>query len=139
MIDTELSQEEKDARLDIRYKKATNKHLIIELKRGNRVVKSDELYAQVKKYFSATTKVMAIQDMSEPFEIIVLLGLHLDGKDYNETVYEATKRTFEPFNCRIMYYDELLRNAETLYSDFLEKNRDFNNKLSGLISELDMN
>lgn len=137
IIDAELTQEEKDARLDIRYKKASNKHLIIELKRGNRVVKTDELFAQVRKYFAATTKIMATQDNPEPFEIIVLLGQHLDGKDYNETVYEATKRSLKEYNCRIMYYDELLLNAENLYSDFLEKNRGLST-LSDLISELDM-
>lgn len=138
IIDAGLTQEEKDARLDIRYKKASNKHLIIELKRGNRVVKTDELFAQVRKYFSATMKIMETQEMTEPFEIIVLLGQHLDGKDFNQTVYETTKRSLKVYNCRIMYYDELLRNAENLYSDFLEKNKGLST-LSDLISELDMN
>lgn len=137
IIDAELTQEEKDARLDIRYKKASNKHLIIELKRGNRVVKTDELSAQVRKYYSATTKIMATQKMTEPFEIIVLLGQHLDGNNFNETVYEATKRSLSEYKCRIMYYDELLRNAEILYSDFLEKNKGLSN-LSNLINELDI-
>ena len=76
--------------------------------------------------------------MTEPFEIIVLLGQHLDGKDFNQAVYEATKRSLKEYNCRIMYYDELLRNAENLYSDFLEKNKGLST-LSDLISELDMN
>ena len=137
IIDAGLTQEEKDARLDIRYKKASNKHLIIELKRGNRVVKTDELSAQVRKYYTATTKIMATQKMTEPFEIIVLLGQHLDGKDFNETVYEATKRSLNEYNCRIMYYDELLRNAEILYSDFLEKNKGLST-LSDLINELNI-
>lgn len=138
IIDAGLTQEEKDARLDIRYKKASNKHLIIELKRGNRIVKTDELFAQVRKYFSATMKIMETHEMTEPFEIIVLLGQHLDGKDFNQAVYEATKRSLKEYNCRIMYYDELLRNAENLYSDFLEKNKGLST-LSDLISELDMN
>lgn len=137
IIDAGLTQEEKDARLDIRYKKASNKHLIIELKRGNRIVKTDELSAQVRKYFSATTKIMTTQGMTEPFEIIVLLGQHLDGIDFNQAVYEATKRSLKEYNCRIMYYDELLRNAENLYSDFLEKNKGLST-LSDLINELDM-
>ena len=75
--------------------------------------------------------------MTEPFEIIVLLGQHLDGKDFNETVYEATKRSLNEYNCRIMYYDELLRNAEILYSDFLEKNKGLST-LSNLINELNI-
>ena len=138
IIDAGLTQEEKDARLDIRYKKASNTHLIIELKRGNRVVKTDELSAQVRKYFSATTKIIEAHNMTESFEIIVLLGQHLDGKDFNQAVYEATKRSLKEYHCRIMYYDELLRNAENLYIDFLEKNKGLST-LSNLISELDMN
>lgn len=137
IIDAGLTKEEKDARLDIRYKKASNKHLIIELKRGNRVVKTDELSAQVRKYFAATTKIMETSEMTEPFEIIVLLGKHLDGNDFNKDVYEATKRSLKEYNCRIMYYDELLRNAENLYSDFLEKNKGLST-LNDLISELNI-
>lgn len=137
IIDAQLTQEEKDARLDIRYKKASNKHLIIELKRGNRVVKTDELFAQVRKYFAATTKIMSTLELPETFEIIVLLGQHLDGDNFNETVYEKTKDSLKSFNCRIMYYDELLCNAENLYSDFLEKNKGLAT-LNNLINELDM-
>lgn len=138
IIDSGLTQEEKDARLDIRYKKASNKHLIIELKRGNRTVKTDELTVQVRKYFTAMTKIMETYEMTEPFEIIVLLGQQLDGRNFNQTVYEATKLSLKVYKCRIMYYDELLRNAENLYSDFLEKNQDLST-LSDLIRELDMN
>ena len=136
-IDAGLTPEELDARLDIRYKKASNKHLIIELKKGDRVVKTQELFAQVQKYFSATKKVMSTFPQAETFEIIVLLGCHLDGKSYNEDVYNATKEALKAYNCRIMYYDELLRNAQSLYSDFLEKNQNLST-LSNIISELEM-
>lgn len=76
--------------------------------------------------------------MEEPFEIIVLLGEHLDGKNFDQKEYEATKRSLKEFNCRIMYYDELLKNAENLYSDFLEKNKSLST-LSNLINEMDIN
>lgn len=137
-IDAGLTQEERDARLDIRYKKASNKHLIIELKKGDRIVKTDDLFSQVRKYFTATEKIMEKQDMKEPFEIIVLLGRHLDGENFNERVYETTKRSLKEFNCRIMYYEELLRNAESLYSDYLKKNQGLST-LNDLISELEIN
>lgn len=136
-IDASLTQEELDARLDIRYKKASNKHLIIELKKGDRTVKSQEITAQVYKYFSATKKVMATLDQPEPFEIIVLLGNHLDGKHYDEEVYQATKEALKAYHCRIMYYDELLRNAQNLYSDFLEQNKNLST-LSDIINELEI-
>ena len=136
-IDAGLSQEELDARLDIRYRKASNEHLIIELKKGNRMVKSQEITAQVYKYFSATKKVMSTLDQPEPFEIIVLLGHHLDGEKYDEEVYQATKEALKAYHCRIMYYDELLKNAQNLYSDFLEQNKNLST-LSDLINELEI-
>lgn len=136
-IDAGLSQEELDARLDIRYRKASNEHLIIELKKGNRMVKSQEITAQVYKYFSATKKVMSTLDQPEPFEIIVLLGRHLDGEKYDEEVYQATKEALKAYHCRIMYYDELLKNAQNLYSDFLEQNKNLST-LSDLINELEI-
>ena len=136
-INAGLSKEELDARLDIRYKKASNKHLIIELKKGDRTVKSQEITAQVNKYFSATKKVMATLGQSESFEIIVLLGRHLDGEKYDEEVYQATKNALKAYHCRIMYYDELLRNAQNLYSDFLEQNKNLST-LSNIINELEM-
>ena len=136
-INAGLSKEELDARLDMRYKKASNKHLIIELKKGDRTVKSQEITAQVNKYFSATKKVMATLGQSESFEIIVLLGRHLDGEKYDEEVYQATKNALKAYHCRIMYYDELLRNAQNLYSDFLEQNKNLST-LSNIINELEM-
>lgn len=136
-IDAGLSQKELDARLDIRYKKASNKHLIIELKKGDRIVKSQEIITQVQKYFSATQKVMSTLDRPEPFEIIVLLGCHLDGEKYNENVYQATKVALSAYQCRVMYYDELLKNAQNLYSDFLEQNKNLST-LSDLINELEI-
>lgn len=136
-IDAELTKEELDARLDIRYKKASGKHLIIELKKGDRVVTADELHKQVRKYSRATEKVMASLNSNESFEIIVLLGKHLDGNGYDESIYKKDKESFKQFNCRIMYYDELLRNAQNLYSDFLEKNNRLS-VLSAIVSELNV-
>lgn len=136
-MEAELTREELDARLDIHYKKASNKHLIIELKKGDRTVKSREILTQVQKYFSATEKIMSKLSQTEPFEIIVLLGKRIDGKEYNENVFQRTRQALEAYQCRIMYYDELLRNAQNLYSDFLERNKNLST-LNDIINELEM-
>jgi DNA mismatch repair enzyme (predicted ATPase) len=135
-IDAHLSAEELDARLDIRYKKTSNQHVIIELKRGDRIIRTYELVTQVQKYFSAMTKIVSTMQFPEPFEIIVLLGKHLDGDNYSEDVYRATIESLKSFRCRIIYYDELLHNAQNLYSNFLEKNKNLST-LSDLIRQLD--
>ena len=130
------SKEERDARLDIRYKKASKRHVIVELKRGDRVVKSDELFSQIMKYQSAMTKILKDYNMvDESFEIIVLLGKHLDGDNYDQKVYEDRIAALAKINARILMYDELLRNAESLYRDYLDKHKE-TEKLISVLNEL---
>ena len=135
-INAKLSKEERDARLDIRYKKASKRHVIVELKRGDRVVKSDELFSQIMKYQSAMTKILKDYNMvDESFEIIVLLGKHLDGDNYDEKVYEDRIAALAKINTRILMYNELLRNAESLYRDYLDKHKE-TEKLISVLTEL---
>lgn len=133
IINAHLTQEEQDARLDIRYKKAAKRHVIVELKRGNRVVKSDELFSQIMKYHDAMVKILeqfGIRD--ESFEIIVLLGKQLDGQNFNATAYDNKVKALSNMNARILMYDELLRNAESLYGDYLEKHKEAENLVNVL-------
>ncbi|MEI7024707.1 BbrUII/HgiDII family restriction enzyme [Paenibacillus sp. y28] len=124
IVNDSLTQNEKDARLDVRYKKASNKHLIIELKRAGRQVRSLELTEQIRKYHSAMNKVLNEGNHKEPFEIIVLLGKQLDGENVHSDTYEVTLKSFQLYNTRIMYYAELIANAEKMYSEFIEKNKE---------------
>ena len=135
-INSTLTQEEKDARFDIRYRKTAKKHVIVELKRGQRVVKSGELTTQIMKYHSAMVKILQDTNRSdEPFEIIVLIGKRLDGQNFNQAVYNDLVKMFSTIHTRIMMYDELLANAEALYTDYLEKHREAD-KLNDILKEL---
>lgn len=122
VINAGLTREEQEARLDVRYQKPSGKHVIIELKRGDRTVKFIELIAQVDKYFSALTKILKKHDTDEDFEIIVLLGKRLDGEKVDHDIERKHLRQLAEVNTRILYYDQLLANAETLYADFIAKN-----------------
>lgn len=124
VINDSLTPAEKDSRFDVRYKKASNRHVVIELKRSGRVVKSLELTEQVRKYHSAMKKVLENAADREPFEIIVLVGRKLDGQDVHPDTYAKTMKSFELYDTRIMHYSELLANAEKMYSDFIAKNRE---------------
>ena len=118
------------------YRKTAKKHVIVELKRGQRVVKSGELTTQIMKYHSAMVKILQDTNRSdEPFEIIVLIGKRLDGPNFNQTVYNDLVKMFSTLHTRIMMYDELLANAETLYTDYLEKHREVD-KLNDILKEL---
>jgi len=129
-----LTQEEKDARLDIRYKKASNRHVIIELKRAARIVKHAELQDQIMKYHNALNTIMLSNGSSESFEIIVLLGRTISNLDKTSVNYRTVIKTYEPFKARIMYYDELIINAEKMYGDFIEKNIEADNIFKRFIS-----
>lgn len=136
-INAGLTKEEQDARLDIRYKKAAKRHVIVELKRGDRVLKSDELLMQIMKYHDAMVKILEQYNIKdESFEIIVLLGKKLDGNNFNQTIYDHRMNSIREMNTRILMYDELLRNAESLYSDYLDKHREAEDLLS-VLNELE--
>lgn len=134
-ISKELSPEELDARLDIKYKKASSKHVIIELKRSERIVKQEDATKQIAKYFNATEKLLRESGDNTPFEIIFLVGKTISNLDITSNAYRAFVDSIKPYHARIMYYKELLRNAEILYRDFLDAHEDAAS-LTKLIEEI---
>ena len=57
-----LTEEQKRARLDIYYSTTGNRHVIIELKRANRVLTTTDLHGQVTKYYNAAKQVLINSD-----------------------------------------------------------------------------
>jgi len=55
-LDAGLTTEEKKGRVDIRYRTAAGKQIIIELKKYDRKVKTEDLSTQIRKYKSALEK-----------------------------------------------------------------------------------
>ena len=131
-----FTQEEKDARFDIVFKKISNKHIVIELKRGDRRLKRGELYDQITKYAGAMSKALSQACPNDQFEIIVLLGVPLDGMDATSEEYKMFIDSIKAYHCRVMYYQELLTNAENMYKDFFEKNQK-SSMLGELIHRID--
>ncbi len=134
-VSKELTPEELEARLDIKYKKASSKHVIIELKRSERVVKLEDATKQISKYYSATKKLLKETGDNTPFEIIFLVGKPIGNLDITSEIYKAFIDSIKSFNARVMYYKELLRNAELLYQDFLTVHEDAAS-LTKLIAEI---
>jgi hypothetical protein len=130
----QLSQEEREARLDIKYRKTSHRHVIIELKRSG--VKPDKykLLEQVEKYRKAVQKVL--KDMNkenEPLEIICLVGRAIVDDPQDALLLEEQ---FALNNARIIHYDAVIRNAESAYSEFLKKHEEAG-RLTKLLSEID--
>lgn len=131
-----LTEEEKNARFDIKYKKSSGKHVIIELKRAHITIDTYKLSSQVDKYKTTLKKILESQNSDhEPIEIICIVGRPLkqwgtpEGKSTSLAVLKAN-------NARIVLYDQLVADAQIMYQAFLEKNKEAG-RISRLIDEID--
>lgn len=120
-VDADLSAEEKLGRLDIGYRKAAGEHVIIELKRPERILSRSEMLDQSEKYLSGMMKLLEAQGVPhEPVEIVFVLGR--EPREWsNPTGRERGLEQLRTNHARIVYYDGLLHNAEKSYSDYLQQ------------------
>ena len=135
-VSADLTKEERDGRLDIKYRKTAGQHVIIELKKPDRVISVYDLAKQVEKYRTGMKKLLDNADRKyDSLEFICLLGNAprewntLDGK-------RVVEKTLEALDARYMTYDMLLENAFRAYQDYLEKSEGIN-RLNLVMSALD--
>lgn len=122
-VDAGLTAEERASRLDIAYRKTAGKHVIIELKRPERVMTTAELIQQIEKYSSGMDRLLkAAGTPDAPLEFIVLLGKEPQGYS-NSGGRDKVDRSLAGFNTRIVFYEELLSTARRSYQDYLAKRR----------------
>ncbi|WP_292042624.1 MULTISPECIES: BbrUII/HgiDII family restriction enzyme [unclassified Brevundimonas] len=119
-VTADLPDDEKKGRLDIGYRKAAGEHVIIELKRPERIVTRSEMLDQSEKYLSGMMRILEQQNNPhETVEIVFVLGKpprewgNPGGKD-------RVIQSLVPNKARVVFYDQLLVNAEKAYSDYLE-------------------
>src|SRR4029077_16302973 len=72
-IDAKLSADEKAGRVDIRYRTAAGKHIVIELKKYDASVNLFKLQEQIQKYRSGLEKLLKTKFPDEPREIEVIV------------------------------------------------------------------
>ena len=118
---SKLTEEQKNARLDIKYTTSGNKHVIIELKRPGRILNTDDIFQQIRKYHDAVTKALVLHETrADPIEFICIVGKRL--KDWIDIPAEMrTRDALRVYNARIVMYDELINNAQKAYRDYTEK------------------
>ena len=117
-----LTEEQRLSRLDIYYSTTGNKHVIIELKRANRVLTTSDLHAQISKYYGAAEKVLAATDRSnEPLEVICVIGRPLRDWKESPTGESRSRETLRANNARIVTYDGLIDNALMAYQDYVDQ------------------
>lgn len=116
-----LSDEEKRGRIDIRYRTAAGKHIIIELKKYSARVPATRLAEQVRKYKRALEKCLREKFPNEPadIEIICLVGSAPSPKDDPK----GNRDILRAVGARWYTYDSLLQDVKARYREFLEEER----------------
>lgn len=120
-----MTEEQQQARLDIKYTTTGNKHVIIELKRANRVLTTPDLFGQISKYYDAAEKVLARSVKgNEPIEIICVLGDW--PRDWNDAPSSGLRyrESLRSLNARVVTYDQLIENALNAYQEYVDREQE---------------
>ena len=134
-VSDKLIPEEKRGRLDIRYKKTTGKHVIIELKRGSVLISSYDLMAQVDKYIQALEKQLQVTNESGSIEVICLTGRELSDWE-TPTRRQKSENSMQERDIRVITYQQLIRDAEASYQQYLEKSKE-KGRIKKLLDEIE--
>ncbi len=131
-VSVKLSEEERKGRIDIRYKTAAGRHVIVELKKYGRTVTAPNLIEQLRKYKTALEKCLSqrFPDESRDIEMIAILGSPPPGDD------GENRRMLAAVNARYITYDQLVRDAERSYAEYLRRDEEVS-KLVEIIKGLD--
>ena len=120
-----LTDEQKKSRLDIYYRTTGNRHVIIELKRADRVLSSSDLYDQISKYYGAAEKVLTQGNRgNEPLEVVCVVGRRLKEWDDSPTGESRSRASLKALNARVVFYDELIENALQAYQDYVDSEQE---------------
>jgi hypothetical protein len=118
-----LKGAEKKARIDIGYRTTGGKHVIVELKRASVSVPLDDLTKQIRKYRDGVKRILertAFKDW--PLEVICLVGKPPpEWEDTSGTGRAGVIASLKTVDARIVFYDELLTNAQQAYGDYLDE------------------
>lgn len=120
---SELKGAEKKSRIDIGYRTTSGKHVIIELKRASVAVPIDALTGQIRKYRDGVKRILEKTAFKAwPIEIICLVGKPPpEWEDASGTGPRGVLESLKTVDARIVFYDELLTNAQQAYADYLEE------------------
>ena len=122
----EISDEPDTSRVDIKYKKTSGQHVIIELKRPSArgsQIREQKIIGQIKKYM-ASAKQMLIKHNEKDVNVegIILLGEYPpEFSTYDDTMREKTIESFKVQGIKLMTYGEVINQASRQYSEYLEE------------------
>lgn len=135
-IDAGLTPEEMKGRVDIKYKKPSGKHVIIELKRSSVKTDVNTLLSQVNKYRNGLEKLLRENNENNPLiEIICVVGKPLRGWE-NPANEDRDRKQMEAADTRLITYQQLINDSYNSYKEYLEANQE-TGKLMKLIQEIE--
>lgn len=116
-----LPKGERKDRIDIGYRTSSGKHVIVELKRASVAVPLDTLTKQIRKYRDGARRILEKTTYKDwPIEIVCVLGKVPPEWD-TATGPSGVTKSLAAVDARIVFYDELLSNAQQAYADYLEE------------------
>jgi hypothetical protein len=131
-----LTKTQREARIDIGYRTGAGKHVIVELKRASIAVPVDDLTKQIRKYRDGARKLLAQTSFKDwPLEIICVVGKK-PPEWYEPTGANGVNDALKNVDARLVFYDELLTNAQQSYGDYLEEHVKVD-KLWGVFDAID--
>jgi hypothetical protein len=133
----DLTDRESKGRYDIRYRTNGGMHILVELKRANRSMKTTELLDQGQKYYSALKKCLkkAHNDDNPLISIVFVLGKPVAEEDDITLGSNYVNQTLKPLNARVVYYEQLIESARSAYAEYIEKYKDFD-RVEKLVKKL---
>lgn len=108
-------------RLDIRYRRISGAHVIIELKRASRRLSKTEIEAQVRRYIDAVRGEIAKnpKEARFPIEAVCLVGkLPRGWQDAEER--RRDEDSLSIYDIKVMTFNELIDNSFAAYSQFIK-------------------
>ena len=118
-VNAGLSQDERRARVDIRYKTAAGKHIVIELKKYDRDIAIEDLTKQLRRYRDTLEKLLKQKYPSKAIDIEVISILGRPPNPQDKAARNQDQLAL--LGARYITYDEVIHQAEQRYSEYLKK------------------
>jgi hypothetical protein len=136
-IDAKLTDDEKKGRIDIKYKKTSGKHIIVELKKASVKTSQSKLQGQVDKYIRALKKLLRETGDSNPqIEAVCVVGKELEGWEDPDNEKDD-RNAMAAKNTSVVTYQQLIEDAYNSYKEYLEKMKEANT-VQELIRKIEM-
>lgn len=134
-MEDRLTDEERQGRIDIRYRNITGTHVIVELKRYSVTVSAYDLVEQIGKYRSALDKCLTERFPNETAPGSPIRCICVVGKTPPQG-YDVTQKLLAVHNGKFVTYDELIEGARQSYQEYLDRQREIS-RLQQIINSVD--